>query len=136
MQVYGANALAAPAAAPAARRASGGTFKLAGDSAPAATSAGGIRSVSGIDALLALQGVEDATERRKRSVRRGRTALDALERLKLGLLGGTLEPESLRRLQAAAGDLRDGSGDPQLDAVLAEIALRVDVELAKAGIGS
>ena len=136
MQVYGANALTAPAAAPAARRAASGTFKLAEDSSPATTAAAGIRSVAGIDALLALQGVEDATERRKRSVRRGRAALDALDRLKLGFLGGTLEPESLRRLQAVARDLKDGSGDPRLDAVLAEIALRVDVELAKAGIGS
>ena len=136
MQIYGANALAAPAAAPAARRIASGTFKLGEDSSPATTATAGIRSVSGIDALLALQGVDDATERRRRSVRRGRAALDALDRLKLGLLGGTLEPESLRRLQAVAGDLKDCSGDPQLDAVLAEIALRVDVELAKAGIGS
>ena len=34
---------------------------------------------AGIEALLAMQGVEDATERRKRSVVRGRNALDVLD---------------------------------------------------------
>ena len=33
-----------------------------------------------------------------------------------------------------AADLKDGSGDERLDAVLAEIDLRVAVELAKAGM--
>ena len=38
------------------------------------------------------------------------------------------------RLKTAAADLKDGSGDEKLDQVLAEIDLRVAVELAKAGI--
>ena len=134
MKVYGANALAAPAAAPVARRTAGGTFKIASDSTQAAAATGAVRSVSGIDALLALQGVEDATERRRRSVRRGRAALDALDELKLGLLSGTLAPESLRRLQVLGGEVAGDTGDARLDAVLAEIRLRVDVELAKTGI--
>lgn len=135
MHVYGANALATPAAAPAARRpAAGGAFKLASDSAQATAAAGAVRTVSGIDALLALQGVEDATERRKRAVRRGRAALDALDELKLGLLSGAMQPDSLRRLQALTGDLKGDTGDARLDEVLAEIQLRVGVELAKAGI--
>jgi hypothetical protein len=33
------------------------------------------------------------------------------------------------------GDIKDASGDPGLDAVLAEISLRVEVELAKFGPG-
>jgi len=32
--------------------------------------------------------VEDPLERRKRAVKRGRLALDALDELKIGLLGG------------------------------------------------
>jgi hypothetical protein len=134
MQVYGANALATTTAAPAPRRTAGGTFKLASDATQAASAAGGVRTVSSIDALLALQGVDDATERRKRAVRRGRGALDALEALKLGLLSGTLDQDSLRQLEAAVGELTTDSGDPHLDTVLAEIHLRVKVELAKAGV--
>jgi hypothetical protein len=134
MLVYSATALATTAAAPAARRPVGGTFKLSGEAPQATTASGGTRNIAGIDALLALQGVEDATERRKRAVRRGRSALDALDELKLGLLAGAPEPASLRRLQSAAADLAGESGDPRLDSVLAEIRLRADVELAKAGL--
>jgi hypothetical protein len=134
MQVYGANALVSTTASPGVRRTTGGTFKLASEGTQAAAAIGTVRSVSGIDALIALQGVEDGVERRKRAVRRGRSALDALDDLKLELLSGTLDPAGLRRLQAAAGELAGDSGDPSLDAVLSEIRLRVEVELAKAGV--
>jgi hypothetical protein len=134
MLVHGANALAGPMAAPVARRSGGAAFKVAGDPAQTASATTTLRSLSGIDALMALQGVEDATERRKRAVRRGRVALDALDELKLGLLSGTAQPENLRRLQVLAGELKGETGDPRLDSVLAEIQLRVEVELAKSGI--
>jgi len=38
------------------------------------------------------------------------------------------------RLKSVSGDLQDGSGDDRIDQVLAEIDLRVAVELAKAGL--
>ena len=38
------------------------------------------------------------------------------------------------RLKAAVGGLSEACGDPRLDAVLGEIELRVEVELAKAGL--
>ena len=87
--------------------------------------------IGGIDALMALQGVDDPTERRRRSVARGRYALDALEDLKMGVLSGTLDSSALNRLKTAAVGLKDTSGDQNLDGVLAEIELRVEVELAK-----
>ena len=64
-------------------------------------------------------------------VKRGRLALDALDELKIGLLGGTLSPATLGQLKAAAAHLKDGSGDAGLDGVLGEIELRVEVEIAK-----
>ena len=82
---------------------------------------------------MALQGVEDAAERRKKAVKRGRTALDVLDDLKLGLLSGKLDGRMVQRLKDAAAELKAQSGDPGLDSVLAEIELRVEVELAKAG---
>lgn len=97
--------------------------------------ASGVRTVAGIDALIALQGVEDPTERRRRSVTRGRQALDALEELKLGVLGGGLDNSVLQRLRTAAAGLKELSGDRNLDAVISEIELRVEVELAKFGAG-
>ena len=92
------------------------------------------KAAGGIDALLALQGIEeDPVERRRRSVARGKGALDVLDDLKIGLLSGNLNASTVSRLRDAAANLKSSSGDPGLDAVLSEIELRVEVELAKAG---
>jgi hypothetical protein len=135
MRVTGPNGTALAQAPAAPRRAGGGSFTLSeASTAQTANPAVALRTVGGIDALIALQGIEDPVERRRRAVKHGRRALDALDELKVGLLSGTLEPAALLRLKAAAADLKDGSGDEKLDQVLGEIELRVAVELAKAGI--
>ena len=103
-------------------------------SAKATRGAAARRAAANIDGLLALQGIEeDPVERRKRSVARGRTALDVLDDLKMGLLSGNLDASTVMRLRDAAANLKSSSGDPGLDSVLSEIELRVEVELAKAG---
>ena len=81
-----------------------------------------------------MQGYEDPGDRRRRAVKRGRTALDALEALKLALLIGTLDTAALAALKTAAAGLAQRTGEPDLDTVLAEIELRVEVELAKIGM--
>ncbi|RDV05188.1 flagellar assembly protein FliX [Undibacter mobilis] len=134
MRITGTNAASLSASPSAARRAgAGGTFSLSQfeqPSTPAPTTA--LRSVAGLDSLLALQGVEDPTEKKKRAVARGRKALDVLDELKLGMIGGgSLDTATIARLKVAAEGLTDGSGDSGLDGVLAEIDLRVAVELAK-----
>lgn len=135
MRVTGPNGTALAAAPAAARRAAGGTFSVAeGGAAPAPSPAVALRTIGGIDALIALQGIEDPVERRRRVVKNGRRALDALDEVKLGLLGGSLDQTTMLRLKSVAADLKEGSGDERLDAVVAEIDLRVAVELAKAGI--
>jgi class II flagellar assembly regulator FliX len=102
--------------------------------AAAAEWAVALRTLSGIDALIALQGIEDPVERRRRAVKHGRRALDALDELKLGFLAGTLDQGTMLRLKAVAADLQEASGDDRLDSVLAEIDVRVAVELAKASV--
>ncbi len=135
MRVSATNRTTAATASGAARQVSGSGFSVGGGETPQAASAAvALRTVGGIDALLALQGVEDPVERRRRAVKHGRRALDALDELKIGLLSGTLDQSTMLRLKTAATDLQDGSGDDRLDQVLAEIDLRVAVELAKAGI--
>ncbi|MGZ5803957.1 MAG: flagellar assembly protein FliX [Xanthobacteraceae bacterium] len=134
MRINGAMGLTSAPAGAATRRARPGEFSLPqADSDTAPNKATGPRGVAGIDALMALQGVDDPAERRRRSVTRGRTALDVLEELKLGVLVGKLDATTLGRLKMAATRLKDSSGDKNLDAVLAEIELRVEVELAKLG---
>jgi hypothetical protein len=132
MRIFGPNGPAATATAPAARRSATGSFSLPEEEAHAAPAGtAGVRTVGGIDALIALQGVEGVEERRRRALKRGLTALDVLDEMKLGLLSGQLDHGTLVKLKAAAAGLKDLSGDPQLDRVLAEIDLRVEVELAK-----
>jgi Class II flagellar assembly regulator len=135
MRIQGTAPPLAPASSPTTKRGASGTFSLEGDSATrAATATSGTRSIGGIDALLALQGVEEPGERRRKAVKRGRSALDALDALKLGLLSGTFDTGALARLKLMAASLAEPSGDPALDAVLAEIELRAQVELAKIGM--
>jgi hypothetical protein len=92
------------------------------------------KATASLDALLAMQGIEeDPVEKRKRSVQRGKRALDVLDDLKISLLSGKFDPATVGRLREAASNLKSSSGDPGLDSVLSEIELRVEVELAKAG---
>jgi hypothetical protein len=109
-----------------ARRSAGDGFAVSdAESARAPAANAGIRSIGSIDVLVALQGIDDPRERR------GRAALDALDALKLGLLEGACDAGTVGKLKAAACGLTDGSGDPILDGVLAEIELRLEVEIAK-----
>jgi len=135
MRIQGPATALAPASSPAGKRAASGTFSLEAESAArSATATSGTRSIGGIDALLALQGVEEPSERRRKAVKRGKSALDALDALKLGLLSGTFDTGALARLKSVTASLAEPSGDPTLDAVLAEIELRAQVELAKIGM--
>jgi Class II flagellar assembly regulator len=136
MRIYGPNGttLGTPASSP--KRTSSSGFSLPEDvgttSETRATMAP--KATANIDALIALQGIaEDPAERRKRSFARGKGALDVLDDLKLKLLSGNLDKATVLRLRDAAANLKSSSGDPGLDAVLSEIELRVEVELAKAG---
>lgn len=135
MRIYGPNGTTLGAPASQARRTGSDTFVLPDTSSAQETrSTAAPKAAAGIDGLLALQGVEeDPVQRRKRSVARGRTALDVLDDLKMGLLSGNLDASTVMRLRDAAANLKSSSGDPGLDSVLSEIELRVEVELAKAG---
>ena len=131
MRIVGPNATARAAAPSAAKRTAGG-FSVAEEAAPRTSQpVASLRTVGGIDALMALQGQDETAERRRRAVTRGRTALDALDELKVEVLSGTLGPSTLMRLKSVTADLTDGSGDPKLDALMTEIELRVAVEIAK-----
>jgi Class II flagellar assembly regulator len=134
MRIYGPNGTTTGSLAATARRTSSSGFTLPETtSAPENRPAVAPRAAGNIDALLAMQGIEDPAERRKRSVQRGKGALDVLDDLKIGLLSGNFDASTVTRLRHAAADLKSTSGDPGLDAVLSEIELRVEVELAKAG---
>ena len=135
MRIYGPNGTTLGSAAGNIRRTSTSSFSLPEDATSTAETRAPVapKASTNIDALLAMQGIEDPVERRKRSVQRGRGALDVLDDLKIGLLSGNFDASTMSRLRDAAANLKSSSGDPGLDAVLSEIELRVEVELAKAG---
>jgi len=90
-------------------------------------------AVGGIAALLATQGVGDSLEReaKRRLVQYGEDLLDKLEELRHGLLLGAIPKEKLIALAQLVRSRRDTSPDPHLNALLDDIELRVEVELAK-----
>jgi hypothetical protein len=134
MRIYGPNGTTLGSPAGNAKRTSSTGFSLPDAAATPETRAVVAPKAAGnIDALMALQGIEDPAERRKRSVQRGKGALDVLDDLKIGLLSGNFNAATVSRLRDASANLKSSSGDPGLDAVLSEIELRVEVELAKAG---
>jgi hypothetical protein len=91
----------------------------------------GPAGVVGVQALIALQDVETATERRRRSVRRAGRLLDELDRIKVALLGDELSGAQLDALSRAVREQRAATDDPKLEGVLDEIETRAAVELAK-----
>jgi hypothetical protein len=111
------------------------THGVAPGFAPAAPPASPVAAVAGaapppgLDAILALQGGAEP-DARSRQARRGRRALDALERLARALLDG-VAPASLRAELETLRAQSEPTGEPGLDAVLREIDTRAAVELAK-----
>ncbi len=89
--------------------------------------------VAPLDALLALQGMDGVTneENTKRAKKRGIDMLDILDQIRVDLLMGGVPQNRLDNLQRMVNSQRESVMDPQLKAVLDEIDLRVQVELAK-----
>lgn len=102
-----------------------------GETAPEAAGARAAPMLSGLDAMLALQGVDDSLSKRRKAVKRGRALLDDLERLKISLLEGRVSAVDALRLKGLVADRRDSVDDPGLESVLGEIDVRAAVELAK-----
>ena len=84
------------------------------------------------DILLLLQEQQDTPARDRRARSHGRQLLDLLARLQVGLLTDTPTDSAMQQLAALIVKCPDGS-DPALQDALAQVALRVRVELAKRG---
>ncbi|CCG40641.1 flagellar assembly protein FliX [Magnetospirillum molischianum] len=89
--------------------------------------------IGGVDALLLVQQTDDRLEReiRHRLIRRGEDLLDGLEALRHGLLMGEIPLEKMTILAQTIRVRRESSSDTRLSALLDEVELRVEVELAK-----
>jgi hypothetical protein len=117
----------------AARSGSGVDFVPAGGAAPTRVAGNTpVQAMAGIDAILALQAVDEPLTARKRAVRRGVSLLDLLDDIRTDLLTGRVDTGRLDSMMALLSEARERSL-PELDALLDEIELRVRVELAKFG---
>lgn len=94
-------------------------------------------NVAGLDALLAAQmvdgvgAVDEDGRRQQAMIQRGEDILDRLEELRIGLLLGHVPKDRLASLARLVREQREDAQDPQLAALLDEIELRAEVELAK-----
>jgi hypothetical protein len=111
---------------------SGGFFIAEESSTSHASAATPTAPSAGIDALLALQSVEDPLFAKKKAIRRGNQLLDTLDTIKADLLMGQVSEGRLNQLMALLGQARQRNL-PELDPILDDIELRARVELAKFG---
>jgi hypothetical protein len=99
-----------------------------------AAPAGSLGMLASIDALTALQGVDeiaDAGEVRAQGVARGNGMLGDLERLRDGLLADDLDDAAAGDLRRRLRERRASTTDAALADILDAIELRAEVELAK-----
>jgi hypothetical protein len=113
--------------------AAGSNFAIEDEvSAERVANADPVVATSGIDALLALQAVDDPLFARKKALRRGTNLLDTLDDIKADLLAGRVSEGRLNALMALVSSARERAL-PELDGLLDDIELRAKVELAKFG---
>jgi hypothetical protein len=108
-----------------------GDFARHLDAPGASGGVSGANPVGAVNALLALQEVDDALNGRAKARQRAADILDELDALRDGLLAGTLPREALVRLAQLVRMRGPEIDDPRLKDVLDEIELRAEVELAK-----
>ncbi len=86
-----------------------------------------------VDAVLAIQEVSDQGDQKSRNMAKeyGLELLDRLERIREGLLIGAIPKQELTDLAQAMRQQRRQTDDPQLNAIIDEIELRAEIEIAK-----
>lgn len=90
-------------------------------------------ALNGVDGLLAMQEVEDAPDDRahKQAQSYGEDLLDRLTALQDALLRGAIPKANLMEIAKRIRSSRAKVQDPRLNAILDEIELRAEVEIAK-----
>ena len=96
-----------------------------------AVTAGGIGGVAGLSAMLAMQEVNPDAGSRQRARARGERMLTVLERLRDDILLGRVSGDTMQHLSREVAQAREQVDDPRLSALLDEIDLRAQVEIAK-----
>lgn len=116
-----------------AEKADGGFDEFIAAGTKGASGASATQSIAKVDILLAVQGAEDPTERAARGRMRHRASslLDELDKVRGALLQGTLTIGHCIDIADVVASHREKIADPKLTAILDEIDLRAQVEIAK-----
>lgn len=90
-------------------------------------------SLSGTDVLLTAQMIteDDEEELRKKNLQRGKKLIEKLEEIRDCLLVGSISKDRLIEIARYVREQTFPAADSQIQEILAEIELRVEVELAK-----
>jgi len=90
-------------------------------------------AAQGVSAAFLAQQADDATEEGGRGAakRYADDILDRLEELRLALLAGRIPEDRLAEIARILRARRQTSSDPELNAIIEEIELRAEVEIAK-----
>ena len=106
---------------------------MVADASQEASSAAATQSIAKVDALLAVHGAESATERsaKRRMRERGEKVLRQLDHLRLAILTGNLTLGQVLDVADVVASHRENITDAGMTAVLDEIDLRAQIEIAK-----
>jgi hypothetical protein len=113
--------------------AAGSGFAAHLDTREETTEATALGGVGALDGALLLQEAGDPLDERQESHRHGGRLLAHLDQLRMDLLCGAVSVGQLQQLQRTLDRERPAVVPPEMQDVLAEIELRVRVELAKFG---
>jgi hypothetical protein len=109
----------------------GGFARALSEGASETAASSGASPVQTVNALLALQEVDDSTQGRGRARRRAENLLDQLEDLRLAIALGEVPLGQLENLAVLLRQRQDVVDDPNLAQIINEIEIRAAVELAK-----
>ena len=113
---------------------SGGSFKdMVSSETGEAEKSSANTAITKVDALLAVQSVEDPTEKsaRKRMRQRGENILRELDKIRMAMLTGEVTVGDVISVADVVASHREKITDPHLSSLLDEIDLRAQVEIAK-----
>ena len=85
------------------------------------------------DAIFATQSIsdEEGRARRRQTLKRGFALIEKLEEIRDALLMGYISKDKLIEISRFVKESKNPTDDPYLNELIAEIELRVEVELAK-----
>lgn len=112
----------------------GGSFgDLVTGAAEEAKGVSAAQSIAQVDSLLAVQQTDDPAQRgaRGRMKVRANGLLDGLDKIRVSLLTGNLTVGDVIDIADVVASHRENITDPELTAILDEVDLRAQIELAK-----